>query len=345
MKLNIEIISCLILLFFVSCTSNTENTNSSIKEVPFFDEQVFFEIRDVVSKDWSLTQDSSNVILITKSDSIEICNFINSDMLQEENYEEWIKNKIIDKVQYQLKYIFTEKLTNDEIKTIEATNDSIDNLSNLLLQKHNVANLSRKYDDFIPRNDTDKININNYMNEKNELMKLYQKLPDYKTIKYDVYISDNLPWYGSICMPDIESDVYDLKERIKKLLQKKEMKHEIKTNFTCNNYSCLEENKNSKGIIEGVLRKYTPNKVGKGANQMFWDWELLLADSIAIPVVDENKTIEMSSFENRNVSIYGNIFYGVIIGGSSNIEEQEQSASGYRIDAISLQTKLQVAEK
>ncbi len=122
-------------------------------------------------------------------------------------------------------------------------------------------------------------------------------------------------------------------------VKKDEVKLEIKSNFTCNDFSCLQNEKNKKGNIEGFFRKYTPNKKGKGAGYMFWDWELLLADSTAVPVVDVNKNIDMSIYENKNVSIYANIFYGIIIGGNSSLEDQEQAAKGYRIDAISIKTK------
>lgn len=218
MRLNIKIICCL-LLFLISCGSDTKNTNPSGNNIPFFDERIFVDIKSIVSDSWSVAQDSSNIISLTKLDTIRICNFINSDLAHDEDYEVLIKNSFIGKVQFQLKYIFTIKLTDDEIKTIIAKNDSINKICNLLSQKYNIAHLSRKYDDFIPHNDADRKNINNFKNEKKELMKLYQKLPDYQTKKHDVYILDNLPWYGSICMRDIEGKVYDIRNRIKEYLQ------------------------------------------------------------------------------------------------------------------------------
>lgn len=99
----------------------------------------------------------------------------------------------------------------------------------------------------------------------------------------------------------------------------------------CSSWDCLEKNKNKGAIIKGVFRKYTPNKTGKGANHMFWDWELLLADSNAVPVESSNEEIKYKYFEGKKVSIKGTIFYGIIIGSSEG-----QNATGFRIDPLKI---------
>ncbi|MCD6068826.1 MAG: hypothetical protein K0S33_3652 [Bacteroidetes bacterium] len=66
---------------------------------------------------------------------------------------------------------------------------------------------------------------------------------------------------------------------------------------------------------------------------MFWDWEVLLSDSTAVPLSKINKNIDYKSFEGKKVLVSGNIFYGTIIGGK---HEYEQSATGYRIDATEI---------
>ena len=109
-----------------------------------------------------------------------------------------------------------------------------------------------------------------------------------------------------------------------------------KPDFICSDFSCLEVHRNQSGVVEGVFRIYTPNTSGKGANYMFWDWEVLLADSIAIPVVHKNEKLDLSVYKGKKVSIQGNIFHGIVIGGS---KPEEQSATGYRIDAASIQLK------
>lgn len=97
----------------------------------------------------------------------------------------------------------------------------------------------------------------------------------------------------------------------------------------CTTWKCIEENMNKDAIVEGYFRKYTPEKCGKGAGYMFWDWEILLSDSIAIPVKSKYTEINYSAFENTFVQIKGLIFFGIIIGGN---RPEEQAATGYRID-------------
>jgi uncharacterized protein YcfL len=95
----------------------------------------------------------------------------------------------------------------------------------------------------------------------------------------------------------------------------------------CSTWDCLEKNKNKDATIKGVFRKYTPNKTGKGANYMFWDWEIMLTDSFAVPVKSTLNEINYKYFDGKKVLIKGTIFYGIIIGSADG-----QNATGFRID-------------
>lgn len=99
----------------------------------------------------------------------------------------------------------------------------------------------------------------------------------------------------------------------------------------CSTWDCLEENKNKGAIVKGVFQKYTPNKTGKGANHMFWDWELVLADSNSVPVESTYNEINYKYFEGKKVAIKGTIFYGIVIGSAEG-----QNATGFRIDPIGI---------
>jgi hypothetical protein len=99
----------------------------------------------------------------------------------------------------------------------------------------------------------------------------------------------------------------------------------------CTTWDCLEKNKNKAAVIEGVFRKYTPNKTGKGAMQLFWDWEIVLKDSLAVPVKSTNTNINYDSFKGKKVLIEGTIFYGIIIGSVEG-----QNATGFRIDPMEI---------
>ena len=106
-----------------------------------------------------------------------------------------------------------------------------------------------------------------------------------------------------------------------------------KYSLHCNTFDCLEKSKNKEAVIKGTFRKYTPNKKGKGANTMFWDWEILLGDSIAVPVKSTYDEINYKYFEGKKVLIKGVIFYGIIIG-----DKEGQNATGFRIDPVGIET-------
>lgn len=101
----------------------------------------------------------------------------------------------------------------------------------------------------------------------------------------------------------------------------------------CSKWADLEKNKNKTVTTEGLFRKYTPEKKGKGAGHMFWDWEILMVDGTTVPVSTTNKKINYKEFEGKKVAIKGLVFYGVIIGSSN---PNEQSATGYRIDPVEI---------
>jgi hypothetical protein len=103
-----------------------------------------------------------------------------------------------------------------------------------------------------------------------------------------------------------------------------------------------EKLKNTDAVICGRLQKFTPWESGKGAGHMFWQFEIMLADGTAIPVVNMDKSDGESTpfdeYVNSNVLIHSRIFYGIIIGDSN---PEHQSMTGYRIDAESIVMELE----
>lgn len=103
---------------------------------------------------------------------------------------------------------------------------------------------------------------------------------------------------------------------------------------TCTTFQCVENHKNQEGQIQGILRAYTPNESGKGAGHMFWDYEILLSDSIAIPVVSKpDFQLDFKEFLGKKVMMKCTFYYGVVIGGTN---PEAQAATGWRIDAESI---------
>ena len=103
---------------------------------------------------------------------------------------------------------------------------------------------------------------------------------------------------------------------------------------TCTTYKCIENHKNQHGQVVGTLRPYTPNEKGKGAGHMFWDYEILLKDSIAIPVVVKSgHKLDLKAFLGKQVLIKCLFYYGAIIGGDT---PEAQAATGWQIRAKSI---------
>jgi hypothetical protein len=107
----------------------------------------------------------------------------------------------------------------------------------------------------------------------------------------------------------------------------------IKFTTKCNTWDCLEKNKNTYAEIIGIFRKFTPNQQGKGANIMYWDWELLLSDGYAVPVSNSNKKINYLSFNGKKICLKGLIYNGVVIKSSS---PNGQQATGFRLDPFEI---------
>jgi hypothetical protein len=105
----------------------------------------------------------------------------------------------------------------------------------------------------------------------------------------------------------------------------------------CTEWKCIESNANKKATVEGLFRKYTPEKAGKGAGHMFWDWEIMLADSTAIPVIAKNRSLDLAAFENRKVVVDALVFEGIIIG--TDDPPYAQSARGFRLDVETIKNK------
>jgi hypothetical protein len=92
----------------------------------------------------------------------------------------------------------------------------------------------------------------------------------------------------------------------------------------------IELNKHTNAWLKGRFQKFTPWKEGKGANHMFWNWEIVLSDNSRYPVVPVNSDMSFRDFEDKDVLVYGKVFHGIIIGDSN---PDHQSMTGYRIDA------------
>ena len=103
----------------------------------------------------------------------------------------------------------------------------------------------------------------------------------------------------------------------------------------CTNWEELKAQTNKNAIVIGLFQAYQPNKTGKGAGHMFWDWELRLADNRRIPAIAvPYGSIGFEAFAGKQVKATGKVFYGIVIGSP---DPNMQSAMGYRLDIEKLE--------
>lgn len=95
----------------------------------------------------------------------------------------------------------------------------------------------------------------------------------------------------------------------------------------CRNFDCIEKNKNKNASIHGLLRNYTPTIKVKDKSAKFITYELLLADSVAIPIRESD--ISYHNYLGKQVIIDGFIFYGVVMGQDDG---RSSFATGFRIE-------------
>lgn len=63
-----------------------------------------------------------------------------------------------------------------------------------------------------------------------------------------------------------------------------------------------------------------------------------MADGITIPAVVEEPKLEIHKYKNKKVRVGAVMFYGAIVGETSdNIEQPTQQASGYRLDIFDIE--------
>lgn len=97
------------------------------------------------------------------------------------------------------------------------------------------------------------------------------------------------------------------------------------------NWQQVQAHKGDTVIVEGHLQPYTPNTSGKGAGHMFWDWEVVLKDTIAIPVIAMDGTLDPKPWNGKQVMIHAVLYYGIVIGSPDG-----QNATGWRVDALAI---------
>jgi hypothetical protein len=191
---------------------------ANITKIPY--DNIMENIKQLLPANWTVLKDAGIVIHLLRNDSMAVCNFINADDPHDKNWEEYIKEKKIGKLKYDLQITIKQRLPESSIKAITKSNDSINKLIIQLPQKYNISHLSHKYNDYIYHTETEKQNVLKYKEEYDQLTAMYVKLPDFNTNLYSIYMSDNQQWYASFCYPENEKEVWDLRKKVENYLCK-----------------------------------------------------------------------------------------------------------------------------
>ena len=212
---------CKIILYIIaSLFCQNSFAQSSKTSVPY--DSVTYDIGLISYKSWYIKRDQGNVIHLIAHESVEICNFINAYAFEKhETEKEYAKDKMVDKISFDLNIVVINKLSRDSTKKIQAKDDSIDKLILALPEKFHIAHLTHKFDDYIADNPTDSMNLVNYKREKAQLMILYQRLPDFNTKRFSVYFSDNMPMMLQPCSSDVYKKVNEKKSELEGMLKRK----------------------------------------------------------------------------------------------------------------------------
>ena len=205
--------------FFFSCGQKTERTDATGHSVAFFNDSLFKLVEKIIPGNWKLTHDSAYTLVVISKDSLRFCNFTNAEEYAGDNYEGYIKDKIVDKKPFEIRFTFRDKLTGEQIKDINAANEKVDARIQALYKKYQLAPLHHKFNDFVPHSKSDSVNIANYKAELEKTKKEFRATPDFFTPHHSVYLSNNLPFPNvSLCDPGKEKEVEDLIYKIEGVL-------------------------------------------------------------------------------------------------------------------------------
>lgn len=222
MKNTIGILGTCLLLIFSSCEQKTKPKEGTDSSIPFFNDSLFVTVKNALPSDWTLTNDSMHTLVIATKDSLQFCNFTNAEDYAGDDYKTYIKDKIIDKKPFQIRFTFGDKLTGEQIKQLNVLNNSIEQKLHTIYLRYGIDKLDHKFDSYVAKTVQDSLNIAAFEKEKKEILAARVPVPDFFTKENSVYISNNLPFpNASLCLPEKEKEVEDLIYYLEEILQTK----------------------------------------------------------------------------------------------------------------------------
>lgn len=192
---------------------------------------ILTKIKSSFSDKWEMFEKNGQLI-IENNDFVWILfeNQINAPLNMEKEQEkiERIK-KFGKKTRAQFTFSYENKWSKEKIQKTKNENDLIYKNINALAAKYNISHLyneslSRKGEDFyIPTNQEEEKRIQEYQKEKSKLEGTLQKLPDYHTEKYSLFLISKVGCSDEfhIVYPEkISREMYIIENLISELCEK-----------------------------------------------------------------------------------------------------------------------------
>jgi len=181
----------------------------------FKNEEVYQRIKDIVPKNWKV-EEQGNKFVIIRNESVWFYNPINMPpFLEEKEFEDYVK-KWGNKGQYELYLEYVDKWSEEKTTGLTRKNDSIYTEIQNLPEKCKISHLSHKFDSYIGNTDEEKKRVKEYEKIKENLESEIQRVPDFNTENFSIFISDNTLWPFDIYPLEASQEIFNFEEQIKK---------------------------------------------------------------------------------------------------------------------------------
>lgn len=177
--------------------------------------------------------ESGKKIIIERKDSVWVYydNKINAPYTQGDSLisEYELAKKYGQKDRGRLEFSYESKWKRSKIDRIKQENDLIFSQIEILPDIYNIrylydSALSRKNADvYTPTNDEERKRVKAYEDEKWELQSQFKIIPDFNTEKYSLILIYEIGMedaYYSVYPPEASKEMYDMKELLKRILEK-----------------------------------------------------------------------------------------------------------------------------
>jgi hypothetical protein len=200
----------LILLILSTCTLyNCDKRRENLNEI-------YAKISDLDPEVWRVEHHENSLVIILK-DSVWTYNPINMPpFFDDDEFIDYVKGYGF-KIRYELNLEYVEKWSEGKLVDIERKNEVIRKEIAALPKKYSIDHLSHKFDSYIGGTDEERERVKKYEEEREQLEKKLETTPDFHTMSYSIFLSDNRPfWFYQIWPAEASTEVYQLEEKIRK---------------------------------------------------------------------------------------------------------------------------------